>query len=144
MVMPGLIGGFGNFLMPLMIGGPDMAYPRLNNISYWLLIPSILMFAIGTNIEQGIGTGWTLYPPLSGIQSHSGPSVDLGIFGLHWSVLDSLLGAMKFITTLLQIRCPGRNLHKSFIICVSCISYSCIITIIFTCISRCNYNVINR
>jgi hypothetical protein len=63
-------------------------------------------------IENGVGTGWTLYPPLSGIQSHSGPSVDLAIFGLHLSGISSLLGAMNFITTILNMRSPGIRLHK--------------------------------
>jgi cytochrome c oxidase subunit 1 len=77
-----------------------------------LLIPSLLLFVFASLIENGAGTGWTLYPPLSGLQSHSGPSVDMAIFALHLSGISSLLGAMNFITTILNMRSPGIRLHK--------------------------------
>jgi len=101
-----------NFLLPLLVGGPDMAFPRLNNISFWLLIPSLLLFVFSAIIENGVGTGWTLYPPLASIQSHSGPGVDLAIFGLHLAGVSSLLGAINFISTIINMRCPGIRLHK--------------------------------
>ncbi len=71
-----------------------------------------MLFLFASGIENGAGTGWTVYPPLSGVQSHSGPSVDLAIFALHLAGISSLLGAINFITTILNMRSPGIRLHK--------------------------------
>jgi cytochrome c oxidase subunit 1 len=89
-----------------------MAFPRLNNISFWLLPPSLILLLSSSFLEQGAGTGWTVYPPLSGVQSHSGGSVDIAIFSLHLAGISSMLGAMNFITTILNMRAPGMTLHK--------------------------------
>lgn len=110
MVMPSMIGGFGNWLVPLLIGAPDMAYPRLNNLSFWLLPPSLVLLLLSSLIETGAGTGWTLYPPLSGISAHSGGAVDFSIFSLHLAGISSILGAVNFIGTILNMRVPGMRM----------------------------------
>lgn len=89
-----------------------MSFARLNNISFWLLPPALVCLVTSTLVESGAGTGWTVYPPLSSIQAHSGPSVDLAIFALHLTSISSLLGAINFIVTTLNMRTNGMTMHK--------------------------------
>ena len=103
-VIPAIIGGFGNWLIPLILNSPDIAFPRINNIRFWLLPPSILLLIISSIIGEGRGTGWTIYPPLSSSVFHTRSSIDFTIFSLHLAGASSILGAINFISTILNIR----------------------------------------
>lgn len=84
-------------------------FPRLNKISFLLLPPSLILLLASAFVENGAGAGF--------IQSHSGGSVDLAIFSLHLAGISSMLGAMNFITTILNMRAPGMTLHKVPLFC---------------------------
>nr|YP_009131521.1 cytochrome c oxidase subunit I [Argyroneta aquatica]AIL95155.1 cytochrome c oxidase subunit 1 [Argyroneta aquatica] len=112
MVMPILIGGFGNWLVPLMLGAPDMAFPRMNNLSFWLLPPSLFLLFISSMVEMGVGAGWTIYPPLASVMGHAGSSVDFAIFSLHLAGASSIMGAINFISTVLNMRVEGMSMEK--------------------------------
>ena len=102
--------GFANYILPLQIGARDMAFPRLNAFSFWLLLFSgVVMFSsyLFDSVPNG---GWTAYPPLTGPTYTPGPNTDFWILGLHLGGLSSLFGAINFIVTTLNLRAPGMKL----------------------------------
>jgi cytochrome c oxidase subunit 1 len=116
MIMPAMIGGFGNWFVPLMIGAPEMAFPRLNNISFWLLPSSFILLILSMFVQVdsgglGVGGSRTDYSVLEGYGS-LGPAMDLAIFSLCVAGASLILGAINFITTIFNMRAPGMNLHK--------------------------------
>ncbi len=111
LIMPALMGGFSNLLVPIMIGAAEMALPRLNAISFMLLPPSLLLLLSSVLVEVGAGVGWTVYPPLSTHPEVAG-AVDVAIFSLHLSGGSSLAGSINFLTTILKMRGPGLEMLR--------------------------------
>jgi cytochrome c oxidase subunit I len=108
LVVVPILAGFGNFLVPLMIGARDMAFPRLNAFSYWLFLFGGVILLLSFFAAGGAAkSGWTSYPPLS-VQS-IGNGQDLWILGLHVLTLSSLAGAINFIVTIVNLRTPGMS-----------------------------------
>ncbi|NBX26169.1 MAG: cytochrome c oxidase subunit I [Planctomycetes bacterium] len=114
-----MLAGFGNFLVPLMIGARDMAFPRLNAFGFWLfLLGGLLLYFswIGGDGLYGAGgapdVGWFAYSPLTSKTFSRGNSTDYWILGIMVSGFGSLSAAINFVTTILCMRCPGMTLMR--------------------------------
>jgi heme/copper-type cytochrome/quinol oxidase subunit 1 len=100
----------------LILGSPDISFPRLNNLRFWLLPTAMLLILDACFVDIGAGTSWTVYPPLSTI-GHPGRSVDLAIFRLHCAGISSILGGINFICTTKNLRSSSISLeHMSLFV----------------------------
>jgi cytochrome c oxidase subunit 1 len=111
--MPVLLAGLGNFLIPLMVGADDMAFPRLNALSYWVFLLSTVVLLISFFVPGGAAAGgWTSYPPLSASAAYSGGQwgVTLWILAVALEFAAFLMGGINFITTAVNMRAPGMKL----------------------------------
>ena len=105
--------GFGNVIMPLQIGAPDVAFPRLNMLGYWLFFFGALTVAIGFFTPGGApGFGWFAYEPLSNAINSPEVGADLWFLGLALGGLGTILGAVNFITTIFCMRAPGMTMFR--------------------------------
>ena len=103
-----VMAGFGNYFVPLMIGARDMAFPRLNALSFWLLLTGGIVFYC-TLFFNPPEAGWWSYPPLSSIQFSPSGGQDAWIFLIHITGISSLLGAINFYATIVNMRAPGMS-----------------------------------
>src|SRR3954463_14430217 len=101
-----MMAGFGNYFVPLMIGARDMAFPKLNALSFWLLVAGGLVF-YGSIFFAAPECGWTCYTPLSERQYSPSGGVDAWIYLVHLTGLSSLVGAINFYATIANLRPPG-------------------------------------
>ncbi|MCZ6527749.1 MAG: cbb3-type cytochrome c oxidase subunit I, partial [Candidatus Dadabacteria bacterium] len=106
-VVPGLAASFGNFLIPLMIGAPDVAFPKLNIGSYWLYLLGTFILAFA--LLQPADTGWTFYTPYS---ANTDTDVILLTFGVFVMGFSSILTGLNFIVTIHKMRAPGMTWHR--------------------------------
>ncbi len=123
-VMP-LSAGFGNYIVPIQIGAKDMAYPRLNAFSFWLIPPAIILVWVGFLFNwldlfdsvRPLATGWTGYVPLSDSPFATGIGPDLWLIALTMLGMGSTLGAVNFVVTIFKLRKPGMTMHHIPLFC---------------------------
>jgi cytochrome c oxidase subunit 1/cytochrome c oxidase subunit I+III len=116
-VIPMSLGAFGNYLVPLMIGARDMAFPRLNALSFWLFLGSGCLLYTGLFMGTGPNAGWFDYVPLALRQYDPGPGVDFYAIGLIFNGISTTAAAINFIVTILKLRAPGMSLNRMPLFC---------------------------
>ncbi|MFQ8431743.1 cytochrome o ubiquinol oxidase subunit I [Amaricoccus sp. W119] len=107
-----MVTGFMNFVMPLQIGARDVAFPFLNNFSFWMTVGGAVITMVSLFIGEYAQTGWLAYPPLSGIQSSPYVGVDYYIWGLQVAGVGTTLSGINLIVTIVKMRCPGMTMMR--------------------------------
>ncbi len=111
-----LVSGFGNYLIPLMIGARDMAYPLLNMLSYWTIVPACLLIVLSIFVEGGAAaSGWTAYPPLSALKEAipgSGWGQTLWLLAMALFIVSFTMSGLNFLTTILNMRAQGMSMYR--------------------------------
>jgi cytochrome c oxidase subunit I+III len=123
-VIPMSTGAFGNYLLPLMIGARDMAFPRLNALSYWLFLGSGLFMYVGLAIGSAPDAGWFNYVPLSDKPFSPGPNIDFYCLGLIFNGISSTATVVNFIVTMFKLRAPGMSLNRMPLFCFAFLAVS--------------------
>jgi cytochrome c oxidase subunit 1 len=108
-----IVFAFANFVVPLQIGAPDVAFPRLNSLAYWLFAFGSSLSVLSFLTPKGPpGFGWTAYPPLSDATHQPGVGAEMWIMGLVVSGLGTILGGVNMITTIVTLRAPGMTMFR--------------------------------
>jgi cytochrome c oxidase subunit I len=129
LVIVPILAGFGNYLVPLMIGARDMAFPRLNALSYWFYFLGGVVLMLSFFAKNGAARGgWTMYTPLSTLHM-PGVGPDLWILGLHILTISSLAGAINFVVTIHNMRAPGMSWMRIPLFCWSIVTYAWLLVI---------------
>ncbi|OBH21308.1 aa3-type cytochrome oxidase subunit I [Mycolicibacter sinensis] len=127
-----IVFGFANLVLPLQIGAPDVAFPRLNAFAYWLFLFGGLIVVAGFLTPGGAADfGWTAYAPLSGLAHSPGAGADLWIMGLALSGLGTILGGVNMITTVICMRAPGMTMFRMPIFTWNVLITSIMVLIVF-------------
>jgi len=130
LVVVPILAGFGNFLVPLMIGARDVAFPRLNALSYWFfLLGGIVLYSSWFASGGAAKAGWWSYPPLSELQYSPGRGQDYWILSLHILGISSLLGAINFICTIVNMRARGMTWMRMPLFVWSILTYSILLVV---------------
>jgi len=108
----GFIFGIINLVLPLQIGARDVAFPFLNNVSFWLFSSAGMYILLSLVLGFYAGTGWTAYPPLSGLKYNPGVGVDYWLWTIQISGAGTLLSGINFLVTIFKMRCPGMTMMK--------------------------------
>jgi cytochrome c oxidase subunit I+III len=116
-VVPMSIGAFGNYLLPLMIGARDMAFPRLNALSYWIFLCSGIFIYVGVFSGNAPSAGWFDYVPLASKDFSPGPGIDFYALGLIFNGISTTATATNFIVTVFKLRAPGMSLNRMPLFC---------------------------